>query len=61
MNNKQQNPIYVTYDINFRNKCTENNIRYILTGLNSRTKKSFWVYNRLDEDFIRVLTKWINK
>lgn len=61
MNNKKYSPIYVTYDINFKNKCTQSGVRYLISGLSATTHKSFWVYDRLDDNFIRILNEWINK
>lgn len=45
MNEKQFDPIYVTYDVNFKNKCTQNGVRYLIAGLSATTYKTFWVYN----------------
>ena len=59
MKNDYINPIYITYDVNLRNKCTECGIRYLVIGLNPTTMKTFWVYNRLDQNFIKVLKEWI--
>ena len=59
MKNDYINPVYITYDVKFKNKCTENGIRYLVIGINPTTMKTFWVYNRLDKNFIKVLDEWI--
>lgn len=60
MKNDYINPIYITYDMHLRDKCSQSGIRYLVIGLNPTTMKTFWVYNRLDQNFIKILDEWIH-
>ena len=53
--------IFVCYDISLRNYFTSKNIRWLITGLNQTSGKSFWVYDNTDEKVKLITEQWRNK
>lgn len=49
--------IYITYDKNLKNYLYSNGITDILYGINPKTNKKFWVYERT-EYLNNLLSKW---
>lgn len=53
--------IFVCYDISLRNYFTSKNIKWLITGLNQTSNKSFWVYDNTDENVKFIIEQWKNK
>lgn len=53
--------IFICYDISLRNYFTSKNIKWLLTGLNQTSKKSFWIYDNTDESVRSIVEQWKNK
>ena len=51
------NPIYFCYSTNLHRYLQRNNLRVIGEGLNKRTGKPFWQYER-GEELDRLLDAW---
>lgn len=49
--------IYITYDKNLKDYLFNNGINDILYGINPKTNKRFWVYER-NEYLNSLLDKW---
>ena len=49
--------IFTCYDLNQKNFFKDNGIKYLVCGLNERTLRKFWVYER-NEKFNSVLALW---
>ena len=54
------NKIYVTYDVSLKKKLRDYGINDILYGLNPKSLKPFWVYERTNE-LETILNSWFNK
>ena len=54
---KNNNCIYITYDINLKRYLIENGFRDIVYGLNPNTNRLFWVFERTDQ-FNKALANW---
>lgn len=54
------NMIYVTYDVSLKKYLRQNGINDILYGLNPKSLKPFWVYNRTTE-LETILKDWFDR
>lgn len=54
------NKIYITYDVSLKKKLRDYGINDILYGLNPKSLKPFWVYERTNE-LETILNSWFNK
>lgn len=52
------NDIYRCYSVNLKEFLTNHNIRYFLVALDSKTHRTFWVYEKTKE-FNCLLQEWI--
>lgn len=56
MNNKNQ-CFFITYDVKLKNYLSSKNIKDIIYGLNPKTNRLFWVYERNNE-LNKCLDEW---
>lgn len=53
--------IFTCYDIKLRDYFTSQKIKWLVTGINQTSGKSFWVYDNTDEKTISIIEKWHRK
>lgn len=58
---KKEEIIFVCYDIKLRDYLTSKNIKWLITGVNQSSNKSFWVYDNGDINVKNIVSKWRKK
>lgn len=54
------NNLYITYDASLKRHLRECKINDVLYGLNPKSLKMFWVYDRTEE-LESILKRWFDK
>ena len=54
-----KNPFFITYNPQLKKFLDNKNIHHGVCGVNPNNNKTFWVYDRTNEDFSNALDEWI--